>query len=99
MTEQEKTTGSVRCVAVVGSKQEFLIYCTENEILVRQNGLLGKKGNTTYVCCNVEVNVLGRRFDDAVFLRSSYSDKNTSRVADLVMQRLRRVDMTEQEKK
>ena len=78
-----------KCVAIVGNKQEFLYWCHENEIPVRRDGVSGESGNTTYVCCNTEHNARGRRFDDAIFLRSSYLDKSTSHVADIVMQHLR----------
>lgn len=77
-------------IAVVGSKQEFLYYCHENDILVRQGGILGEKGNTTYVCCNVEKYALGRIFDDAIFLRSSYLDKNMWHLPDIVLKHLKR---------
>ena len=76
-------------IAVVGNKQEFLYWCHENEIPVRQGEVLGKKENTTYVCCNVKTRVLGRVFDDAVFLKSSYLDKNMEHLSDIVLKHLR----------
>ena len=79
-------------IAVVGNKQEFLYWCHEDEIHVRQGGVLGEKENTTYVCCNVGNNALGRIFDDAVFLRSSYLDKNMEHLSDIVLNNIEEVN-------